>query len=141
MTQKAEAIENITQDIKDLAGEMFITMKLNDGIGLAAPQIGKLIKMIVVDTTKVSNNGVNLVMINPRYKILDESTVENNEGCLSFKGKTYKVKRNVAVDVCWQDLDGKPHTKAFSGLTAVCIQHEIDHLNGITIADSGTIVR
>jgi len=140
LKQKCESIEDITQDIKDLAGEMFITMKLNGGIGLAASQIGKLIQMIVIDTTKISDNGHNLVMLNPSYKISDNSIVENEEGCLSFKDKKYKVKRNGKITANWQDLNGKSHKQDFSGMTAVCIQHEIDHIRGITIADIGSLI-
>lgn len=127
---------DLSDDLRVLADDMLETMYDAPGIGLAAPQIGVLDRLIVMDCVKGENETPRpLVMFNP--EIVAASDVMNvyEEGCLSIPEEYAEVKRPEAVDVRWIDRDGNEQTETFDGLWATCVQHEIDHLNGKLFID------
>lgn len=126
---KAKEIKKIDESIKKLITDMVDTMYEAEGVGLAAPQIGILKKVAVIDV----GDGI-MYLINP--VIIEEEGEEINvEGCLSFPGVFGEVKRAAKVVVEAQDLTGEKQIIKGSGLLARALQHEIDHLNGIVFID------
>ncbi len=122
--------------LKNLADDMAKTMIADKGIGLAAPQIGKLIRLIIVNT----KNGAQ-TMINPILKKKSFRQEWGEEGCLSIPGVFGDVKRYRAVECEFSDTNGKLRTVEASGLLARVIQHEIDHLDGILFIDKAKNLR
>ena len=119
-------------DIKELAEDMAVVMSQLGGVGLAAPQINVHKKMIVVDTSPGENN-LNC-FINP--KIIDrKGKVTTNERCLSVPDMEIPVTRDKHIRLEFQDMNGKRHVMNYKDLMSICIQHEIDHLNGKIIID------
>lgn len=133
MREKAARITRITPDIIKLAQDMVDTLYAFNGVGLAAPQIGQPICLIVFDTTPERNQPG--VLINPEIVSHSKNTVEKLEGCLSCKGFEGWVNRFEKVTVKGQTLSGKVITLKAEGLLARMFQHEIDHLSGIIITD------
>ena len=115
-------------DISILIDEMFDLMDKSKGIGLAANQVGLDIRVIVVDV-----KGYRTEIINPIITRQSRKIKLSTEGCLSFPNRTAKIKRDEAVTVTGFDRNWNPIKKNCKGLLSYCIQHEIDHLNGITI--------
>ena len=129
LDQKCEPVEEITDELKALAQEMYDFMIQNNGIGLAANQVGKTMRLIVV---QYQNKPV--YMFNPRV-MKGETPKYGMEGCLSFPGEQKNCRRNQKITVQYKDISGKTKLDVYDGITAVCIQHEIDHLNGITFLE------
>ncbi len=119
--------EMTSKNIKRLSEKMIATMKVEGGVGLAAPQIGQGLKLIVFKSSK----GKNRVMANPVVSFNSAKTKSRTEGCLSLKGVSCTVERKSDISVTYLDLDGKKKTESFSGFDATVIQHETDHINGI----------
>ena len=112
------------------------TMYDAPGIGLAAPQIGVLERIFVMDCAKKENEEPDpIVMVNPLITACSEEKSIYEEGCLSIPEHFAEITRPELVQVEWVDLKGKQHSKEFSGLKSTCIQHEIDHLNGKLFID------
>jgi len=129
LRKKSRKIENINERIKVLAEDMIETMNENEGIGLAAPQVGILKKLIVVDVGEGP-----VIMLNP--EILEKNGEQIiTEGCLSVPNKNGDVKRPEKLKVTYTDLKGNSHTIKTEGLLSVVISHEVDHLNGILFID------
>ena len=127
--QVCAPVEKVTRDIIALAQDMLATMYANKGCGLAAPQVGHNIRMVVMDCSH--NRDQPVVLINP--EIIERSgQVEGQEGCLSFPGVQYEVKRSAQVAVTALTLSGETDTWGMTDLWSVCVQHELDHLNGVT---------
>ena len=118
------------KELRQLAADMLLTMQKAPGVGLAAPQIGKSIRLIIVERTPEP-----LVLINPKIVGHSLRTHILEEGCLSVPGKFGLIKRYRTVKVKAQTLDGKPFFMAAKGFLAEIFQHEIDHLNGILYID------
>jgi len=116
------------EDVKPLIGAMFALMYAGKGIGLAANQVGVLKRVIVVHVA-----GMKQALINPVISKRSARNTTSVEGCLSFPGKTVPMERSKAITVQGFDEDWTPIKFKASGLFAYCIQHEVDHLNGITI--------
>ena len=135
LRQKSTDISFETEDptdIKELAEDMAVVMAQLGGVGLAAPQINIHKKMIVVDTSPGANNLH--CFINP--KIIDrKGRVTTNERCLSVPDMEIPVTRDKEIRLEFQDMSGKKHVKNYRDLMSICIQHEIDHLNGKIIID------
>lgn len=110
---------------------MIETMLYNNGIGLAAPQININKRIIVI---AINEKIKPLILINPTI-INQKGTTVNTEGCLSFPEIFIKIKRNKIIKIMFLDLNGKKNLLIADNLLSVCIQHEIDHLNGITLYD------
>ena len=123
-------IEKATPEIKKLAKKMIAFCKKAGGIGLAAPQIGKNIRLVVVIV-----NGKGTALINPRIIQQSDETSKDVESCLSCPGVSVSVERHQYITIEAMNLDGKIGQAGASGLLARCIQHEIDHLDGILITD------
>jgi len=135
---KSEPVTSIDDSVRKLAADMFDTMYHQRGIGLAAVQVGVLKRMLVADVNwrdDEGSPGIQWVIINPE---IVEQTPDLNvykEGCLSFPDQFADVSRPTGVRVRFQDIEGKQREETFDGLLATCVQHEIDHLNGIVFVD------
>ncbi len=129
----AKPVEEVTDEIRQLAADMFETMYAAPGIGLAATQIDRHIQLIVMDLSESKDQP--MVFINPKVTPLTEEIQPYEEGCLSVPQIYDKVERPSRVKIEAIDLDGKSFTLEAEGLLAVCIQHEIDHLNGKLFVD------
>ncbi len=121
--------------MRKLADDMLETMHDAPGIGLAAPQIGILQRLIVMDCAKKDEEPQPMALINPEVTWVSEELNTYSEGCLSIPEQYEDVTRPAEVRVRWLDLDGKPQEQKFDGLWATCVQHEIDHLNGKLFID------
>lgn len=129
-------VTDITDDLRRLADDMLETMYDAPGIGLAAPQLGHLHRLIVMDCIK--EEGVPAqptIMFNPEVLSVSEETNTYEEGCLSIPEQFGDVTRPAEVQVRWMDRDGNEQTSGFDGLWATCVQHEIDHLQGKLFID------
>ena len=128
----AKQISNVTGKIANLADDMLETMYAAPGIGLAASQVNVHLRMLVVDVS--ADNTSPLVLINPQI-IAREGDITTNEGCLSIPGFYEPVFRAEKIEVSAVDREGNPFTLAAEDLLAVCIQHEMDHLEGKLFVD------
>ena len=129
-------VADITDDLRRLADDMLETMYDAPGIGLAAPQIGVLDRLIVMDCVKDETLPPRpVVMVNPQVVAGSDLLNTYEEGCLSIPEQYADVTRPAEVEVRWMDLDGREQTETFDGLWATCVQHEIDHLNGKLFID------
>jgi peptide deformylase len=135
LRQVCDPIEKIDDSIKALAADMLETMYDAPGIGLAAPQIGEMKRIVVMDVAKEGETPEPLVMINPEILKYSEETQVTEEGCLSIPELYYEVERPSAVTVRYTDLDGNTIDKDADDKLAVCIQHELDHLDGVLYID------
>lgn len=132
----AEPVAEITAEMRALADDMLETMYDAPGIGLAAPQIGVLQRLIVMDCVKEEGADPRpMALFNPEITWRSEETGVYEEGCLSIPEQYAEVTRPSEVRVRWQDMDGKVREEHFDGLWATCVQHEIDHLNGKLFID------
>lgn len=132
----AEPVSEITDTLRVLAADMLETMYDAPGIGLAAPQVGVLKRVMVMDCIK--EDGVEpqpMVLMNPQVTWASEELNTYDEGCLSIPEQYGDVDRPAEVDVTWLGLDGETQSQRFDGLWATCVQHEIDHLNGKLFID------
>lgn len=135
LTTKAQEVTEFDESLKKITDEMISLMKSSNGVGLAANQVNILKRIVVMDCNSEDENSVPYVFINPIIVNSTESTKEYKEGCLSFPSLYVNVNRPEKVVVEWQDLLGNKKSQEFTDLEAVCIQHEIDHLNGINFID------
>lgn len=134
LLSKSEVVENIDDDIQKLIDRMGATMYAAPGIGLAANQVGNLKRILVYDLS-TQDKGRNLsVLINPEI-VQAEGKIEHEEACLSVIDFSSVVTRSAYVKVRGVDRHGKPVDIEAEGLLAVCLQHEIDHLNGVLFLD------
>ena len=133
---RTEAVETIDQALEKLADDMLETMYAAPGIGLAAPQIGVMKRLLVMDCEKEEDAEPRpMVLINPEVTWASDEQNVYEEGCLSIPDQYADVERPAEVDVTWLGLDGETHSERFDGLWATCVQHEIDHLNGKLFID------
>ena len=136
LKKTADPVADLTDDLRQLADDMLQTMYEAPGIGLAAPQVGVLDRLIVLDCVKEEGAKPRpLIMFNPRILAASDDLNTYEEGCLSIPDQFADVTRPAAVDVEWIDRDGKPRTETFDGLWATCVQHEIAHLDGKLFID------
>ncbi len=133
---ECEPIGKVGSKVKALAKRMLKDMYAAEGCGLAAPQVGELVQLIVIDVDYSGGTKNPYVLINPRIVIADGPERETSEGCLSFPGISVSVKRPSHVIVEARDLKGElMRYEAQDNLLTVCLQHEIDHIHGITMID------
>ena len=135
LRQVASEIPVVDAEIRKLAADMLETMYDAPGIGLAAPQIGELKRLVVMDLSKDGEPNDPIVMINPEILKYSEETVTTEEGCLSIPEIYYDVERPAEVTVRYTDLDGKTVERDAKDRLAICIQHELDHLDGVLYID------
>jgi len=125
----------VTGDVRSFAADMLDTMYDAPGRGLAAPQLGALLRMFVMDATWKTGSRTPQVFINPQIVWRSDDLVDGPEGCLSLPGLAASVGRSDRLRLRWDDLDGNTQEKDFDGFAAICIQHECDHLDGILTID------
>ena len=130
---KATPVKAVTDSLRDLIEDMFETMYAAPGIGLAATQVDVHQRLLVIDVSEDQSEP--LVFINPEVTVLDEELGEYDEGCLSVPGFYETVNRPKRVQVTALDRNGEPFTRELEGLLAICLQHEIDHLDGKLFVD------
>jgi peptide deformylase len=135
LKQKSDLIDKITPEIRTLVDDMFETMYEAPGIGLAAVQVGVLKRLVTMDLSKKEGEKNPRVFVNPEIVWSSEDSSVYEEGCLSIPEVHEDVERPARVKVSFLDLDGKRHEEEADGLYATCIQHEIDHLNGVLFID------
>lgn len=132
----AEPIDDLSDTLRVLANDMLATMYAAPGIGLAAPQVGVLQRVIVLDCVKEEGEEPRpLVMFNPEVVAVSDERSIYDEGCLSIPDIYAEVERPAEATVRWIDRDGAPQEETFDGLWATCVQHEIDHLDGKLFID------
>ena len=135
----SKPVETLTPEIRKLVDDMFETMYAAPGIGLAAIQVAQPLRLITMDLAKPDENGETKrqprVFINPEILSRSEEMSVYEEGCLSIPEYYEEVERPARVRVRFTDLEGKVHEEDAEGLYATCIQHEIDHLNGVLFID------
>ncbi len=134
LAAKAKPLDAVTPELDELIENMIETMYDSDGVGLAAPQIGESIRLIVVDQTGPKIRGDLQVLINPVI-VEGDGEVESEEGCLSCPELSVKVMRKERVKITAMDREGKSVEFEADGFLAIILQHEIDHLDGVTLAD------
>ena len=128
-------VEAITDDIRILAADMLETMYAAPGRGLAAPQIGELQRLFVMDATWKEGDPQPMICINPEIISRSETLGTAAEGCLSIPGVEVELSRPSDVRMVWTDLAGRVHEEDLTGFGALCAQHELDHLDGIVTLD------
>ncbi|MEM7472345.1 MAG: peptide deformylase [Pseudomonadota bacterium] len=132
----AAPVADSSDDLRALAANMLETMYDAPGIGLAAPQVGVMDRMVVVDCVKEEGIPARpLVMVNPEVVESSDEVSVYEEGCLSIPDQYADVTRPAEVTVTWMDENGAAMRETFDGLWATCVQHEIDHLNGKLFID------
>jgi len=135
LKKKAEPVTDFDESLRQLAADMAETMYANDGVGLAAPQVGVSKRFLVLDVSPTEERGRNLlVLANPQI-LLADGDVEWDEGCLSLPGMSVKVHRKAHVQVEAQDLAGQVFRMDADQLLAIAVQHEMDHLEGTLLLD------
>ena len=131
----ADPVEEVDDEVRALARDMLETMYDAPGVGLAAPQIGVLKRVVVMDLAKEGEARDPTVMINPEILEVGGETVVTEEGCLSIPELFYDVERAADVTVRYTDLEGNEVTRQAGDRLAVCVQHELDHLDGVLYID------
>lgn len=135
LKERSESVGKIDRDIKNLAADMLQTMYGAPGIGLAAVQVGVMKRLVTVDLAKEDEPKNPLVLVNPEILWASEETKLWEEGCLSIPDYYEDVERPDRIRFRYTDLDGRENEAEADGLLSVCIQHEIDHLNGVLFID------
>ncbi len=133
-------------DLKKLLDDMYETMYASEGVGLAAPQIGRNDRIVVIDADPVADShpecaGRKLTLINPKIEILDGETISRGEGCLSLPGLSENVNRVEHIRLSWVDENFTAHEEEISGFLARIVQHECDHLEGKLYIDHISPIR
>tara|TARA_Y100000992_G_scaffold208047_1_gene142589 strand:- start:1164 stop:1673 length:510 start_codon:yes stop_codon:yes gene_type:complete len=130
----AKKVTKFDKSLEILANDMLNTMYSANGIGLAATQVDQHIRLIVMDLSE--NRDEPRIFINPTFKVLkNHQLFEYEEGCLSIPGFNETIARPDKIELTWQDIKGNEHKDTPEGLLTVCIQHEIDHLEGKLMVD------
>ena len=128
-------IQEITPEIETLASDMLETMYDAPGRGLAGPQMGVLQRIFVMDTGWKEGRPDPIVCINPMLQEVSEERATNSEGCLSIPGVSAEISRPAQVQMVWTGLNGGRYVQSFDGFAAACVQHELDHLDGVVTFD------
>jgi peptide deformylase len=131
---KAKPVAASDTRVAGLAEQMLATMYKAPGIGLAAPQVGELLRLVVIDL-KPEDKPDPMVLVNPEIVARSAETAMREEGCLSLPGQFADVVRPARVKARWVDLTGAKREVEADGLFAACLQHEIDHLDGVLFVD------
>ena len=135
LRKKSESLEKVDDELRSLLDDMLETMYSAPGIGLAAVQVGILKRLIVIDISKEKDKKNPLFLINPEIISRSKNTSIHEEGCLSLPGHFAEIERPAECHVKYIDYNGKEKEIKANGLLSTCIQHEVDHLNGILFID------
>ena len=138
LRQSARRIGKVNDEIRELARNMLRSMYTAKGIGLAAPQVGVNLQLLVIDLDLENPDAPPLVLINPEITSASAGLETYEEGCLSIPGVYLDVVRPTAIEVSYRDEMGRPKKMKADGLMARCIQHEMDHLKGVLFVDRVT---
>jgi peptide deformylase len=135
LRKKARPIERVDAELRRLMDDMLASMYDAPGIGLAAPQVGILRRLIVMDPAKDEAPKTPVIMVNPEILTRSDELRTHEEGCLSIPEITAEVERPARTRVSYIDREGKPQEMELEGIWSTLIQHEIDHLNGVLFID------
>ncbi|KIN62323.1 Peptide deformylase [Sulfitobacter noctilucicola] len=135
LTETCAPVEKITPEIEALTADMLETMYAAPGRGLAAPQVGVMQRIFVMDTGWKEGKSDPIICINPMLQEVSEERQSNDEGCLSIPGVMANVSRPAQVQMVWTGLNGGRYVQSFDGFAAACAQHELDHLDGVVTFD------
>ena len=135
LRKKSENLEKVDDELRSLLNDMLETMYSAPGIGLAAVQVGILKRLIVIDISKEKDEKDPLFLINPEIISRSKNTSIYEEGCLSLPGHYAEIERPAECHLKYIDYNGKEKEIKASGLLSTCIQHEVDHLNGVLFID------
>ena len=135
LRKKSASLEKVDDDLRKLMDDMLETMYSAPGIGLAAVQIGVLKRLIVIDISRNDEKKKPLFLVNPEITFKSNRTSTYEEGCLSLPGHFAEIERPAECHLNFIDYNGKKQNLKTGGLLATCIQHEIDHLNGVLFID------
>tara|TARA_B100001173_G_C15601237_1_gene384737 strand:+ start:34 stop:537 length:504 start_codon:yes stop_codon:yes gene_type:complete len=136
----AKKVTKFDKSLQNLADDMLLTMYDANGIGLAATQVNHHVRLVVMDLSDKRDDPK--IFVNPSYKVLnDHNLFEFEEGCLSIPGFNETIARPDKIELIWQDISGKEHIDSPEGLLTVCIQHEIDHLEGKLMVDYVSVLK
>ena len=138
LRQSAKRISKVDESVRELARDMLRSMYSSSGIGLAAPQVGIHKQLLVIDLDPENAATPPMVLINPEIRSFGSAIETYEEGCLSIPGVYLNVVRPSVVDVTYRDEQGRPQRLKADGLLSRCIQHEMDHLNGVLFVDRVT---
>ena len=146
LRKEAEEVPQDYPDLKVLVSNMFETMYHADGVGLAGPQVGLSLRLLVIDADVLADDfpeckGFKRTMINPVFLEKSEETDSMEEGCLSLPGIHEKVSRSVRIRIKYQDADFMEHEEELSGFAARVVQHECEHLTGHVFIDNVSAIR
>ena len=141
LKEKAGPVETFDENLVTLVRDMAETMYAEDGVGLAAPQVGVSKRLVVIDVGDAETRGKELlVLVNPEI-VAREGAIEWEEGCLSLPGMTVKTRRSAQVKVKAQDAHGTPFEIEGDELLAIALQHELDHLEGVLLLDKASPIK
>jgi peptide deformylase len=135
LRKEAASVERVDKALITLAEDMLATMYDAPGVGLAAPQVGILRRLIVMDPSRDEDAKTPLVMVNPVILERADEMRVHDEGCLSIPDVTAEVERPAVTRVAYIDTEGKPQEATLEGIWSTVVQHEIDHLNGVLFID------
>jgi peptide deformylase len=135
LTEVCAPVEEITPEVEALAADMLETMYAAPGRGLAAPQVGAMVRVFVMDVGWKEGKPDPVVCINPMLMEVSEERASNSEGCLSIPNVSAEISRPAQVQMVWTGLNGARFVQSFSGFAAACVQHELDHLDGVVTFD------
>ena len=135
LREKSKTLEKVNDELRALLDDMLETMYAAPGIGLAANQIGVLKRLIVIDINRDNEKRNPIFLINPEIISSSKKTSIYEEGCLSLPGHYAEIERPAECNIKFVDYNGKEKELNAKGLLSTCIQHEIDHLNGILFVD------
>ncbi|MDR0679627.1 MAG: peptide deformylase [Puniceicoccales bacterium] len=151
LRENTKIVTNFDKNLENFIGDMLATMYAAEGIGLAAPQVGKLSKVVLIDVSSCLSEGdecdfdgnkvkeigsiMPLCLINPVIKKFSSEVISQNEGCLSIPGFSGRVKRSAGIVLTFVDRQNVNHVLSCNGMLARCVQHEVDHLNGKLYTD------
>ena len=135
LRKKSTPVDKVDSDIQKLMDDMLETMYAAPGIGLAAVQVGILKRLIVIDISKDKDKKEPLFLINPKIISKSEHTSTYEEGCLSLPGHFAEIERPAECEINFIDYNGKKKEIKADGLLSTCIQHEVDHLDGVLFID------
>ena len=135
LREKSVSLEKVDDELRSLLDDMLETMYAAPGIGLAAVQVGVLKRLIVIDVSKDQEKKDPLFLINPEIIHRSKQTSVHEEGCLSLPGHFAEIERPAECQIKFIDYNGKEKELNAKGLLATCIQHEVDHLNGVLFID------
>ncbi|MGD9537640.1 MAG: peptide deformylase [Alphaproteobacteria bacterium] len=138
---RSTPVETIDDSVRALLDDMLETMYAEDGVGLAAIQVGVPKRLVVADVHPKDAPPAPIKLINPEIVEVSEDLIVHEEGCLSLPDQFAEVERPVKARIRYLDETGTPQEREFEGVLAVCLQHEIDHLEGILFVDHISAIR